>query len=448
MYRVDAEDLLKYLDAAPTVFQSTAYLAEKLKSAGAIELFPEQPWEVTPGKLYFTVKSGSQIAAFRLGRHAPEKRGWRIAAAHHDSPGFRIKPAGTIAAGGYERLTLEGYGGTILHTWLDRPLGLAGRIYKKEIREDGTAALKAADICIRKPLSVIPSAAIHIDREINENAKFSIQNQLCPFFASAGTAQQPTAADGENTDRSAFMQCIAEAAGCDAADILSFELVPFDISPACFAGYDNSFLSAAGLDDRAMVHAVFEGLIRSHRQEPFGENVIIFAYDHEECGSSSDRGAKSNTLQMLLRRIAEKQGASEEAQYCALSKSILLSADMAHAAHPSYAAKQDPNTAVRLNGGPVLKLSAQQSYATSARGSAFFKLLCEKNRIPFQEYVSHSDLRGGSTIGPMLSAQYGVTTVDVGSPMLAMHSARELAGAQDPYYMIKLFAAFYRDSDC
>lgn len=421
-----AQNLVKFLDAAPTPFQSVSVLKEMLLKAGAAELKEREPWQITAKKLYFYVKDGSQILAFRLGGRDIAESGFRIAAAHHDSPSLKIKPVGSIIDHGVERMMIELYGGPIVRGWFDRPLGLAGRLLVKG--EDG---IEDISVFIKKPIMIIPSPAIHMQRDINENANVNAQTELCPFFGLA---------EGKEKQ---FFTWLAQESGVKEEDILSFELSPFELQPGSLVGVNEEWISAPHLDDVAMVHASFSALLEAV-QEDTEENIIAVAFDHEECGSGSTRGARGNSLLMALERISEKMELSVEDTYRAYGNTLVFSADMAHAVHPGYASKSDLNHPVYMNKGPVLKLAHYQSYATSSRGTALFKYLCQENNIPYQVLVNRSDARGGGTIGPILATAVGATTVDIGNPMLAMHSIRELGGSDDHAHMIELFKALFK----
>jgi aspartyl aminopeptidase len=418
-----AEKLLAYLDNAPTAFQSVEELEKMLVSAGATELFENEEWQLEKGKLYYMKKAGTQIAAFRIGGE-PKETGFRIGAAHHDAPGFRVKTVPSSVVTGYERLLLEQYGGTLVHGWVDRPLSIAGCVYVKD-EENG---FRAVNVNMKTPVLLIPSAAPHVKRGQNDGASFSVQNEMRPFFAAAP--------DGKVK----FTEYLASHIGVKAEDILSYELAPYDASPACFVGANEEFISVPRLDDCAMAHAIVTGMCEMGESDA---NSIALIFDHEEIGSNSDRGAKCNTLMQLVDRICEKLGYSTEDKYRALAGSMIFSADQAHATHPSYLGLQDPQLKVKLGGGPVLKLNYKQSYSTSARGTAFFRSLCEKENIPYQMFNNNSDTGGGGTIGPILSANYGVCSVDIGNPVIAMHAVREFGGTDDGYYMAKLFEAFF-----
>ncbi len=421
--KVYAEKLLEYLDNAPTAFQSVDELEKLLVAAGATELCESDEWQLEKGKLYYMKKAGTQIASFRIGGD-PRETGFRIGAAHHDAPGFRIKTVPSSVDMGYERLLLEQYGGTLVHGWMDRPLCVAGCVYVK----DEEKGFRAVNVNMKKPVLLIPSAAPHVKRGQNEGASFSVQNEVRPFFAAVP--------DGKTT----FTKYLADYIGVKEEDVLSYELAPYDAEPGCFVGVNEEFISVPRLDDCAMAHAIITGMCAT--TEDSG-NAIGVIFDHEEIGSNSDRGARCNTIMQLVDRICEKLGYTTEDKYRALANSMIFSADQAHATHPSYLGLQDPQLKVKLGGGPVLKLNYKQSYSTSARGTAFFISLCEKEGIPYQKFNNNSDTGGGGTIGPILSSAYGVCSVDIGNPTIAMHAVREFGGTDDGYHMAKLFEAFF-----
>ena len=417
-----AKSMLEFLNAAPTPFQSIELLKDMLTKADAVELQENAVWNLEKGKLYYFEKDGSQLVAFRMGTENLADTGFRMSGAHHDYPGFRIKPAGSQIDGGIERIAVEPYGGMIVRGWFDRPLSVAGRLC---VRSD--KGIKTVNVNIHEPLLIIPSLANHLSREVNDAPKISMQNDVLPFFCFN---------DG---NEKTFIKYIAQRAGVKHEDILSFDLTAYDYQEGCFIGPNEDFISTARLDDASMVHASFTALLEA--QTPY--TCIAVAYDHEEIGSNSTRGARSNSLMMTVDRIIEKLGLSVEDKYRALANSVMFSADMAHAVHPAYVSKMDPNHKLYLNKGPVLKTAQYQSYATSSRGSAIFTWLCENNNIPYQVFTNHSDARGGGTIGPIIASAHGITTVDIGNPMMSMHAIRELAGTDDQYYMTMLFKALF-----
>ncbi|MBP3392012.1 MAG: M18 family aminopeptidase [Clostridia bacterium] len=421
----EVQGLLNYINHAPTPYHSTEYLASMLDEAGAVRLMEQEPWgDVLPGIIYYFLRNDSALVAFRLGDRSPAETGWRISAAHHDAPGFRIKPAGSNVSGSYERLCVEPYGGLITQSWLDRPLGLAGRVYTKSSYDDGVSGI---NVNIQKPILTIPGLAIHFRKDKMEAQTLNPQTQLMPFLAQ----------DFEG--RKSFHAMLAEESLADEADILSFDLMPYDLAPACLTGLSGEFISAPRLDDYAMAYSVFRGFIEAADASEISS--IAIAFDHEECGSQTDRGGKSDLLGTVLERISEKLDFTREDSARALANSILASADMAHATHPAFPDATEPDHLVYLNSGPVLKESAGQSYVTSPKASAFFRKMCEDHEIPYQVFSKRNDVRGGSTMGPMLAARYGTLAMDVGSPLLSMHSIRETGGSLDVYYATELFEA-------
>ena len=418
-----AQKLLTFLDNAPSPYQSVDLLSAMLDEAGAVKLEEFGVWSLEAGKLYYFVKDGTQIMAFHLGSEPLAETGFRMASAHHDYPGLRIKPAGSSVELNFERLSVEGYGGVVTRGWFDRPLAVAGRLFVK-----AEGGVKSVNVNLHEPLLIIPSPAIHIDRTINENAKVSMNTDMRPVFCL-----------NEGGEKS-FIPYLAERVGVKAEDVLSFELNPYEYQPGCFVGKDEEFISTGRLDDVALSYAAFCGLLEAKESK---YSCIAVAYDHEEIGSASTRGARSNSLMMTIDRICEKLGMSAEDKYRTIANSVMFSADQAHATHPAHVDKADPNHKIALNKGPVLKVAQYQSYATSPRGTAIFKWVCENNGIPYQVFTNHSDARGGGTIGPVLASAHGMTTVDIGNPMLGMHAIRELGGTDDHYYMVKLFKALF-----
>ncbi len=422
----EANGLLSYINNAPTPYHSVDYLSAMLDEAGAVRLVEQEAWDdLLPGIIYYFVRNDSALVAFRLGNQSPAESGWRISAAHQDAPGFRIKPAGEAMTGSYERLCVEPYGGLVTQSWLDRPLGLAGRVYTKSHYNNG---ISGTNIDIKKPILTIPSLAIHFRKDKNEAQTLNLQTQLMPFLAQ----------DFENNH--SFKSLLAEEAFVDEQDILSYDLMPYELAPACLTGLSGEFISAPRLDDYAMVYSIFRGFMNA--TDISEQNSIVIAFDHEECGSQSDRGAKSDLFGTVVERISEKLHFTREDRARALANSILISADMAHATHPAFPETAEPDHPIYLNKGPVLKESAGQSYVTSAKASAFFRKMCEDHQIPYQVFSKRNDLRGGSTLGPMLACRYGLLALDIGSPLLSMHSIREMGGSLDVYYATELFEAF------
>jgi aspartyl aminopeptidase len=405
------QDLLGFLNASPSPYHC-AQVAEA--RVGGEILHPEERWTLRPGHLY-SVAHGGSFVAWRMGTLPPAEAGFRLVGAHTDSPNLRVKPVADRVGHGCAQLGVEVYGGALLYTWLDRDLGLAGRV---SLRDDREVLLDC-----RRPILRIPSLAIHLHREVNKKGlKVDAQKHLAPLWA---LGEAPC-----------FRGFLGDALDADPADILAWDLMLVDTLPACVGGLRGEFLFAARLDNQAMCHAAVAALLQA---PPCGATQVVCLYDHEEVGSGSSSGAAGAWLPHILRRVAGDEG---DAFPRAIARSLQASADMAHALHPNYADMHEPEHRPLLNQGPVLKFNAQQRYATAARTAARFQECCEAVGAPVQRFVVRSDLPCGSTIGPLAAAQLGVATVDVGNPMLSMHSIREQAGTRDHAWMQQALAAF------
>jgi len=436
---VIAEDLINFINNSPTPYAGINELKARLDAAGAKEVcLSDITPELADGGLYYTVSGDSCIAAFIKGNCVTD--GINIAAAHIDFPVLKIKPSGvTPADGGIGRINVETYGGLIHHTWLDRPLKIAGRV----ACDGGNGEVLYADIDTKETMFIIPNVDIHLVRDINDGAKFSVQNDLLPYFSLGN----------DSTFADFLAKTVSEAIGkeLDADSVLSFDLSLVDAAPACFTGINDEFVSAPGLDDRAMVHAAFTALCNSSTigaGRPVKPSVA-FAFNHEECGSLSSTGAMSNfsfaVTKALCNAASNDFKQYNDAEFWdIMQKSFALSCDMAHAFHPSHASKFDTNNKVVLGGGVVLKTVANQSYSTSVAASGKFVSLCKKAGVPYQNFSNNSDARSGATIGPMIAAALGVCVADIGNAMLAMHSSRELCASSDQEHAYRLFEEFFK----
>jgi aspartyl aminopeptidase len=368
------------------------------------------------------VRGGSLIAWATGSGHQPHD-GFRIVGAHTDSPNLRVKPQPDVVRAGVHQIGVEAYGGVLLNSWLGRDLGLSGRV---AVRRNGTGALVRL-LRIDRPVCAIPQLAIHLDREINtQGLLVDAQHHLTPLWA---------------LSEGSFGGFVAKELGVGPDDLLGWDLMLHDLAPGALVGRDDELLGSARLDNLASCWAAVEALAGA---APKGGAPIpvVCLFDHEEVGSTSDRGAASSLLATVLERSVLARGGTTEAYHRALARSACLSADMAHATHPNYADRHDPEHQVALNGGPVLKVNANVRYATDAPGAALVALAAEQAGVPLQRFAMRSDLPCGSTIGPLTAARLGITTVDVGMPQLAMHSAREHAGSHDPGPYRALMAAF------
>ncbi len=423
-------DLLAFLHASPTPYHAARAAAERLTAAGFRELDEREPWdEVREGGRFFVTAGGTTVLAFVVPRGG-KLRGYRIVGAHTDSPNLRLKPRPDYMKEGYAQLGVEVYGGVLLNSWLDRDLGLAGRL---TVREAG-GGLGSRLVRVDRPICRVAQLAIHLDREANEGLKLNRQEHLAPLFGLG---------EGEGA-----LALAAREAGVAPGDVLGHDLMLFDVTPPTRGGRSGELFFSGRLDNLAMCHAGISALIRCADAALEGDVAPLAAlFDHEEIGSESALGAHSSLLPRVLERIGLALGLNgghtREAHLRALAGSLCVSADMAHAVHPNYADRHEARHRPALNGGPVVKTNAQQRYATSGATAALFRALCQKVDVPVQEYAHRTDLPCGSTIGPITSTLLGVPTVDVGNPMLSMHSARELGGSEDPERMTRVMHAFY-----
>lgn len=424
-----ARRLLAFCDASPSPYHACATAAAMLGEAGFTELAEDAVWPGEPGR-WFIVRGGSLIAWSLPAGHQPHD-GFRIVGAHTDSPNLRVKPQPDMARAGARQLGVEAYGGVLLNSWLDRDLGLSGRV---AIRGDGAgAALRL--LLVDRPVCCIPQLAIHLDRDVtHKGLVVDAQHHLSPIW---GVFSGTGPVEGE------FRAFVSGELGVDADDVLSWDLMLHDLTPGALVGRDDELIGSARLDNLASCWAAVESLCdvpESLGVEACGRVVCLF--DHEEVGSTSDRGAASSLLPSVLERIVSARGGDREALHRAMARSACLSADMAHATHPNYTDRHDPQHQVALNGGPVVKVNANVRYATDAPGTALVALAAERAKVPLQSFAMRSDLPCGSTIGPVTAARLGITTVDVGMPQLAMHAAREHAGSHDPASYQALLGAF------
>ncbi len=416
--RSHAADLLAFIDASPSPWHAVASAEARLAAAGFVRLEEVERWSLRAGGRYYVVRGGSSLVAFVLGRGDLDRCGWRLIGAHTDSPGLRVKPQPEMLGDGVFRLAVEVYGGPILATFADRDLSLAGRV-----------ALRAADgpqmrlLRFERPLLRLPSLAIHMNREVNEQGlKFNRQSEL-PLLFCAG---------GPGVESGRFRERVAAALGVAAGDVLAWDLAAYDTQVGAFWGADEEFIAASRLDNLASCHAALGALSGAGESEA---TAVVALFDHEEVGSESAVGAGGSFLADVLDRMAAGMGLDDEGLRMARARSFLVSADMAHAWNANFPAAYEPGHRLQLNGGPAIKQNANQRYATGADGAARFAELCAAVGVPCQRYAHRGDLACGSTIGPQVAARLGIPTVDVGTPLLAMHSLRESAGARDPAWL-------------
>jgi aspartyl aminopeptidase len=432
-----ARDLMAFIDASPTPYHAVEEAVRRLARAGFVPLPEEDAWPLTPGMRGYVVRGGSSIAAVIVGQAPAAEAGFLLVGAHTDSPNLRVRPLPDVRAHGYRQLAVEPYGGLLQSTWMDRDLSIAGRVVVADDSDPGGSGGRTHLIDWKRPLLRIPNVAIHLHRTVNsEGLKLNPQTQMVPVMG--------LTAAGEDLD---FHELIAarlrdQGVSTTADNIVGHDLCLYDVQPAALAGTHGELLLAGRLDNLASCHAAIEALCAAREPRPQTRGIVL--YDHEEVGSKSAQGAGSPFLQDLLARLAEAGPArGADALARAVARSLLISADMAHAVHPNYADKHEPAHRPVLGGGPVLKTNVAQSYATDAETGARFALLCRKAGVTPQHFVSRSDQTCGSTIGPITAGRIGLRTVDVGGPLLSMHSVREMAATADVDAMVRVLSAFF-----
>ncbi|NLU11969.1 MAG: M18 family aminopeptidase [Gammaproteobacteria bacterium] len=423
MYSTPSQGLLDFLKRSPSPFHATQSMAEALQDAGYQALDERETWQLKPQGRYYITRNDSSIIAIKRGQHDPVQHGIRMVGAHTDSPCLKVKPQPELARHGYWQLGVEVYGGVLLSPWFDRDLSLAGRVTFKH-----NGQLQSRLINFQQAIASIPSLAIHLNREANSGWAINAQTELPPILAQL---QGETKKDF----RALLAEQLQREHAISAADVLDYELCFYDSQPAALVGLNQDFIASARLDNLLSCYAGLQGLLNSNDQH----TQVLVCTDHEEVGSNSACGADGPFLEQVLRRMLN----TEEDFVRCIQHSLLISADNAHGIHPNYADKHDANHGPLLNHGPVIKVNANQRYATSSETSSFFKLLCQQAEIPVQSFVTRSDLGCGSTIGPITASQLGVQTIDIGVPTFAMHSIRELAGSKDLSYLVRALQAFY-----
>ncbi len=424
-------DLIDFLNAGPCNFWAVANVAERLKRAGFAELSMSDEWTLKAGGKYYTMKNGSAIFAFIVGSNPAA--GYKIISAHSDSPGFRIKPkAEMLADGAILKLNTEVYGGPILYTWFDRPLSIAGRVI---IRSENPLHPDCRLIKIEKPLLTIPHLAIHFNRSVNEGNPLSKQKDMLPVIAKLNDAAE---------SNGFLLNLVAEELKAAPADILDFDLMLYDVTPAMRVGTNGEFISAGRIDDLEMVHCALTALMASaEKNSDSSMTRVIAIFDNEETGSGTKQGAASPVLRGIMERINSALGGDNNVLLRSIANSFMVSADNAHGVHPNYVEKQDPTNHPVLGGGPVIKINANCKYMTDADSAAVFRTICERAEVPCQYFVNHSDSAGGSTLGNILTSQIELRGVDMGAAQWAMHSVRETASSVDAFYIVSAFTEFF-----
>ncbi len=424
MSRSDFIDGLKaFIDASPTPFHAASNLGVMLANAGFVELRETDSWNLRSGQGYFLIRNGSSILAWRQ----PENfdAGLRMVGAHTDSPCLKVKPSPELYRNNYWQLGVEVYGGALLNPWFDRDLSLAGRVTYL----DGASKMRSALVDFKTPIATIPNLAIHLDRDANTNRSVNAQLHL-PVLLGHGD---------EKLSLRVLLKSQLEKGSADVAEVLDFELSFYDTQGAAVIGLEEQFIASARLDNLLSCYIGADALISS----AVGQGQVLLCTDHEEVGSQSACGAQGPILAQWLERVLP----NAEERNRVLARSMFVSADNAHGVHPNYADKHDENHGPLLNKGPVIKLNANQRYATNSETSGRFKALARQAEVPVQMFVVRSDMGCGSTIGPITASEVGVRTVDIGVPQFAMHSIRELAGVDDSQNLTKVLRLFYQSDE-
>ena len=419
------KEFFNFMNESVTAFHAVKNVEDTLKKASFSSLSEDKSWNISGDKGFFVKRNSSSLIAFKMPKG--EAKGFKIFAAHTDSPCFRIKENTEIIFNDKAvRLNVEKYGGMILSSWLDRPLSVAGRVVVNEKNQ-----LKEKLVNIDKDLLIIPNVAIHMNRDINDGFKYSVQNDMLPLF-------------GGKDAKGKFAELIAKAAGTKKENVLAFDLFLYSREKAKYAGVSDDFIVSPRLDDLACVYSGMQGFLESDDSDYV---KVLALFDNEEVGSGTKQGADSTFLYDVLKRISlslSKAKSEKEEDFLRLvASSFLVSADNAHAVHPAAAGKADVTNRPFLNEGVVIKYNGNQRYATDAYSSAFFKKICQDNKIPFQVFCNNSDIAGGSTLGNISTAHVSLNTVDIGLPQYAMHSSCETMGSADLKYMIDFAKSFY-----
>lgn len=422
------EQLMELLKNATSQFHVVDCTEKELKKQGFEELCLKENWNLKKGGKYFLNHHGSTIFAFTIGEKFDGKDDFRIAASHGDFPGFRLKPNADMNQNGYLQVNTETYGGVILSSWLDRPLSVSGRVM---VRTEDVFHPRTCLIDVKKPILTIPNLAIHMNREVNKGVELKKQVEMLPI---AGIAS-------ENVTNKDVLTFIAKELNVKTEDILDYELGIYNTDEPVLIGMHDEFLSSPRLDNLTSTHAITAALLEGERTA--GINMMI-VFDHEEVGSRSKQGAASTLLLHVLKKIYSALQLSEVDFINAMEDSLFMSVDVSHAYHPNYGAKYDLTNRNILNHGFAIKSACSQSYATDSEAIAIVQQICDKEGIAYQKFLNHSDSVGGGTLGAISSAILPIRTVDMGVPLLAMHSSRELMGVKDQESLIDFLTAYYR----
>ncbi|MEC9192060.1 MAG: M18 family aminopeptidase [Pseudomonadota bacterium] len=422
-------ELLDFLESSPTAFHAVAALKSMLLDSGFTALSEEEQWDLAEGHNYFVTRNDSALIAFRHDSQSLLGEGLRLTGAHTDSPSLKVKPNPEVYRQGYVQLGVEVYGGALFAPWFDRDLSIAGRVHYKSRRGE----LRSALIDFSDPIAVIPSLAIHLNRGVNDSRSINAQKELVPLLSQLGKEED------FDFNELLLQQVKKQPAHRFAQEILAHELFLYDTQAASLIGLKQEFISSARLDNLLSCFLACKALVNCKNTHA----SLLVCNDHEEVGSVSSSGAQGPFLKSVLERLVHCCGDETDLLSRIVAKSSLISIDNAHGVHPNYLERHDDKHRPVLNSGPVIKLNANQRYASNSHSVALFKSICDNVKVPFQSFVMRNDMACGSTIGPITSAETGINTIDVGVPTFAMHSVRELAGSKDAYNLYKVITSFY-----
>lgn len=437
----NTRQLLDFINKSKTAFQGAYEVKNILDKNGFTQLNESDCWNLKQGDKHYIMKNDSAVIAFEVGSGEIEEDGFRLIGAHTDSPGFRIKPSAEMTVeNNYVKLNTEVYGGPILSTWFDRPLSIAGRV---TLKSNNVFKPETRIVDVNKPVLIIPNLAIHMNRSVNEGYEFNRQKDTLPLLALKDEESSKLFEESakSNLEKDGYLlSLLALTLNVEVSDILDFDLFLYEYAEGSLVGLNEELISCGRLDDLWMVFAGLKALTESKKIKA---TKVLVALDNEEIGSLTSQGANSSILENILERITLGLKKDREGFRRALSNSVMISADLAHAIHPNYTEKCDPTNKPVLGGGPVIKIAASGSYSTDSFAAGIFKGVCEKAGVPCQVFVNRSDMRGGTTIGPITAGKLNIPVIDMGAPLLSMHSIRELASVKDNEYTIKAFTEFF-----
>ncbi len=420
--------LMQFLQGSPTPFHATSNLANRLMAAGFIPLYEGDSWQLEPGKRYLVTRNDSSVIAFVYGKAPLVASGIRMLGAHTDSPCLKVKPRAELNRRGYFQLGVEVYGGALLAPWYDRDLSMAGRVSYRD--KQGQIASVLLDFS--RAVAIIPSLAIHLDREANNSRSINAQKDIVPLVLQL-PSEDAALPDFRSLLHAELRRQFPEL---PVEQVLDYEISFYDTQGPAFIGLEQDFIASARLDNLLSCFIGLESILQADNEV----SSLLICTDHEEVGSASCCGAKGPMLQQFLERLLP----DVDQRVRVIERSMMISADNAHGIHPNFMDKHDENHGPLLNRGPVIKVNANQRYATTSETSALFRLFCGQAEVPVQAFVARTDMGCGSTIGPIVASEVGVKTIDVGCPTFAMHSIRELAGTKDGWWLYKAVVAFYR----